>query len=74
MAKHEPLTHEHLKGLFESNFKLANKVIELARFYVKAGEEVNVDELLEQIYHNPQQHEVELLVREEELREAKERE
>jgi hypothetical protein len=48
-----PLTNEYLRGLFKSNFELANQVIELARFYIRSGREVNLTKLLDEIKHNP---------------------
>jgi hypothetical protein len=53
MALRETLTNEKLKGLFKSNFDLANYAIRLARHYVKAGHEVSVDSLLKEVQINP---------------------
>lgn len=49
-----PLTNEYLRGLFKSNFELANQAIELARFYIRSGREVNLTKLLDEIKRNPQ--------------------
>lgn len=49
-----PLTNEYLRGLFKSNFELANHIIELARFYIRSGREVNLTKLLDEIKSNPQ--------------------
>lgn len=49
-----PLTNEYLRGLFKSNFELANQVIELARFHIHSGREVNLTDLLDEIKRNPQ--------------------
>lgn len=49
----EPLTNEALRGLFKSNFSLANQAIRLARFYIKSGHEVTLTKLLNEIRRNP---------------------
>ncbi|MBS0619957.1 MAG: hypothetical protein JSS61_00660 [Verrucomicrobia bacterium] len=51
--KKDLLTNESLRGLFKSNFELANQAIRLARFYIKSGHEVNMDKLLGEIKRNP---------------------
>jgi hypothetical protein len=53
MATRDHLTNEQLKGLFKSNFDLANHAIRMARHYIKAGHEVTVDSLLQEIRKNP---------------------
>lgn len=55
------LTNEYLRGLFKSNFELANQVIELARFYIRSGREVHLTKLLDEIKRNPQKDYVEEL-------------
>lgn len=60
MSKH-PLTNEYLRGLFKSNFELANQVIELARFYIHSGREVTLTKLLDEIKYNSQNDYVEVL-------------
>jgi len=47
------LTKEKFRGLYKSNFDLANYAIRLAKYQIKAGREVSVDELLEEIRKNP---------------------
>ena len=47
------LTNEHLKGLFKSNFDLANFAIRLARYYIKSGHEVTIESLLQEVRRNP---------------------
>lgn len=50
----DQLTNEKLKGLFKSNFDLANQAIALARHYVKSGQEVKpADQVLDEIRRNP---------------------
>jgi hypothetical protein len=64
----EYLTHEYLKGLFKNNFDLTNSAIKLARYYVKSGHEVNIDQLLDKIRRNPKQLELELMTDEEDAK------
>jgi RNase adaptor protein for sRNA GlmZ degradation len=47
------LTQEVLRGLFKNNFELANYAIHLGQYYIKAGHEVNADNLLEQVRKHP---------------------
>ena len=49
----ELLTNQALRGLFKSNFELANQAIRLARFYIKSGHEVSMSKLLNEIKRNP---------------------
>lgn len=49
----ETLTNEKLKGLFNSNFDLANYAINMAKHDISAGKEVSADLLLEEILRNP---------------------
>ena len=49
----EQLTNQKLKGLFKNNFELANYAIRFAKYSVKSGHEVSVDELLEEIRKHP---------------------
>jgi hypothetical protein len=49
----EQLTNQSLRGLFKSNFELANQSIRLARFYIKSGHEVSMGKLLSEIKRNP---------------------
>lgn len=60
LSKH-PLTNEYMRGLFKSNFELANQIIELARFYIRSGREVNLTKLLDEIKRNPQKDYIEVL-------------
>jgi hypothetical protein len=53
MAPRNQLTNEKLKGLFKSDFDLANYAISLARHAIKAGREVNIDDLLLEIRRSP---------------------
>lgn len=50
-----PLTTELLKKQFKSNFDLALQAIATARYLIKSGHEVKVDELLGNISKNPEQ-------------------
>ena len=47
------LTNQGLRGLFKSNFELANQAMRLARFYIKSGHEVSMTKLLNEIKRNP---------------------
>lgn len=49
----EQLTNQNLRGLFKSNFDLANQAIRLARFYIKSGHEITMGKLLNEIKRNP---------------------
>jgi hypothetical protein len=50
---HEKLTNEALKKHFHDNFELTHFVINVARYLVKAGHEVDIPELLKEITKNP---------------------
>jgi hypothetical protein len=52
-ATREQLTNQSLRGLFKSNFELANHAILLALFYIKSGHEVTMAKLLNEIKRNP---------------------
>jgi len=47
------LTNQNLKAVFKNNFKLVNQAINLARFYIKAGHEVKMSKLLQELKNNP---------------------
>lgn len=49
------LTNEKLKGLFKSNFELARQAIRLGKYYVKAGKEVTLNGILEEVRRNPKE-------------------
>lgn len=52
MAK-EFLTNERLKGLFKSNFDLANYAMRVARHDISAGKEFTIEGTLGEIIKNP---------------------
>ena len=52
MAK-EYLTNEALKKHFSDNFELAQFAINVARYLIKSGHEVDVPDLLKEIQKNP---------------------
>jgi outer membrane protein assembly factor BamD (BamD/ComL family) len=56
MPLRDQLTTQGIRSLFKSNFDLAAYAIRLARFYIKSGREVTVDQLLEEIRKNPHQY------------------
>ncbi len=47
------LTNESLRGLFSNNFELTNFAIRLGRYYVRAGHEITLAHLLDQVKKNP---------------------
>ncbi|HEY2810806.1 MAG TPA: hypothetical protein VGJ00_05410 [Rhabdochlamydiaceae bacterium] len=49
----DALTNETIKGLFKNNFLLVNRAINLARFYMRAGHEVKMVKLLQELKNNP---------------------
>jgi dienelactone hydrolase len=49
----EQLTNEALKKHFHDNFALAEFAINVARYLIKAGHEVDVPQLLKDIQKNP---------------------
>lgn len=49
----DSLTNETIKGLFKNNFLLVNQAINLARFYMRAGHEVKMSKLLNEVKNNP---------------------
>ena len=49
----EHLTNEALKKHFHDNFELAQFAINVARYLIKAGHEVDIPELLKDIEKNP---------------------
>lgn len=53
MYQKEQLTNEALKKHFHDNFELAQFAINVARYLIKAGHEVDVPELLKDIQKNP---------------------
>ena len=52
----DQLTNEQLKNLFKSNFELAKYAMEMARYQVAAGQETTVEDILDDIIHNPRQY------------------
>ena len=65
----ETLTNESLRGLFKNNFDLANFAIQLGRYYIRAGHEISLAHLLDQVKKNPSEKflkELEMLDEEEE--------
>ena len=55
----DQLTNEALKKQFKSNFELANYAISAARYLIKSGHEVVVEDLLRDIQKNPNLYRVE---------------
>ena len=55
------LTNEALKKHFRNNFELANYVINVARYFIKSGHEMPLDDLLREIEKHPNRYNVEEL-------------
>lgn len=73
MNTRDLLTNQTLRGLFKSNFELANQAIRLARFYIKSGHEVSMGKLLNEIRRNPsEQYLKDLMMMEEEEEDSQE--
>ena len=53
MNHKEQLTNEALKKHFKDNFELALFAINVARYLIKSGHEVDIPELLKDIQKNP---------------------
>jgi hypothetical protein len=53
MNTKETLTNEALKKHFHDNFELALFTINVARYLIKAGHEVDIPQLLKEIQKNP---------------------
>ncbi len=53
MKEKGQLTNELLRKQFSNSFQLAHQVINLGRFYVKAGHEIQLEKLLEEVRKNP---------------------
>lgn len=53
MNHKELLTNEALKKHFKDNFELALFTINVARYLIKSGHEVDIPELLKEIQKNP---------------------
>jgi hypothetical protein len=53
MNHKEQLTNEALKKHFKDNFELALFTINVARYLIKAGHEVDIPQLLKEIQKNP---------------------
>jgi hypothetical protein len=53
MNSKDQLTNEALKKHFHDNFALAQFAINVARYLIKAGHEVDVPQLLKDIQKNP---------------------
>ena len=53
MNSKEQFTNEALKKHFKDNFELALFTINVARYLIKAGHEVDIPQLLKEIQKNP---------------------
>ena len=53
MKQKEYLTNESLKGICKSNFELVRYAILLGRHYIKAGQEIDISDLLDEVKAYP---------------------
>lgn len=53
MKLNEALTSEAFKALFKNRFQLVNQAIRLGRFYIKAGHDLRLSELLDELKAHP---------------------
>jgi hypothetical protein len=47
------LTNEGLRKLFKNNFEMANFAIQVGRFNVKAGKEISLSGILDEVKKHP---------------------
>lgn len=64
MKQKENLTNESLRGICKSNFELTRYAILLGRHYIKAGQEVDMSDLLDEIKVHPDPEYLDELARE----------
>ena len=55
------LTNEGLKKHFKNNFELANYVINVGRYFIQAGHEMTLDQLVREVERSPHQYTPEML-------------
>jgi hypothetical protein len=55
MAFRDQLTSQRLRALFKSTFDLAAYAIGVARYNIRSGKEVTIDQLLDEVRKNPHQ-------------------
>lgn len=51
----DQLTSQRLRALFKSNFDLAAYAIGLAKYFIRSGREITIDQLLDEVRRNPHQ-------------------
>jgi len=49
------LTNENLKGLFKSNFEMTRYAIRMGRYYLRAGKEMGLQDILDEIEDHPEE-------------------
>lgn len=70
----EKLTNETLKGICKNNFELAHFAINLGRYYMNSGREMQIQDILKEMRRHPNPNYVEELKQVDEIeREARER-
>ncbi len=52
-VQREQLTNELLRKVFKNNFQLANQAIQLCRYYIRSGHEIDMDKILDEVRRNP---------------------
>ncbi|NGX45554.1 MAG: hypothetical protein K940chlam2_00709 [Chlamydiae bacterium] len=58
----EDMTNESLRGICANNFELAHFAIRLSRYHMKAGHEVTMQEVLDEVRKNPDPSYIEKLI------------
>lgn len=53
LMQRDNLTTESLRKLFRNNFQMTNQAINLCRYYIRSGHEVDLIKILEEIQRNP---------------------
>jgi hypothetical protein len=49
------LTNQNLKGLFKSNFEMTRYAIRMGRYYLRAGKEMSLQDILDEIEDHPEE-------------------
>lgn len=54
-SSQKQITSQRLRSLFKSNFDLAAYAIGVAKYYIRSGREMTIDQLLDEVRKNPHQ-------------------
>ena len=52
----DQLTSQRLRALFKNNFDLAAYAIGLARYFIRSGREITIEQILDEVRRNPHQY------------------